>query len=65
MFRRLLNDTTGATATEYALLGGLVGIGLMSAAGAVGSQLGGTLDEAETALGDKEKKEKKDKKEKK
>lgn len=65
MLRRLLKDTKGATATDYALLAGLIGIGLVSSAGAVGSQLGGTFDEAEMALGDKDKKEKKDKKDKK
>lgn len=43
-FARFMNDESGATAIEYALLAGLIGVGIVTAAGSVGTEITGLMD---------------------
>ena len=40
LFARFLKDESGATAIEYALLAGLVGVGIVSAATTLSTEIG-------------------------
>ncbi|PKP63773.1 MAG: Flp family type IVb pilin [Alphaproteobacteria bacterium HGW-Alphaproteobacteria-9] len=50
LIKNFLNDEAGASAAEYALLLAVIGIGIVVAAGALGSAITGALNEAATAV---------------
>ena len=49
-FERFLKDESGATAIEYALLAGLIGVGIVGAASTVGTEITGLFDRIKTKL---------------
>ena len=44
MFRKLFSDESGATAIEYGLIAALIAVAIITAAGAVGTNLSGTFN---------------------
>jgi pilus assembly protein Flp/PilA len=44
MFRKLFSDDSGATAIEYGLIAALIAVAIITAAGAVGTNLSGTFN---------------------
>ena len=44
MIRKLFNDDSGATAIEYGLIAALIAVAIITAAGAVGTNLSGTFN---------------------
>ena len=44
MLKKLLNDTTGATAIEYGLMAALISVAAISAMGALGNSLVNTFN---------------------
>ncbi|HAT86028.1 Flp family type IVb pilin [Cohaesibacter gelatinilyticus] len=50
-FARFLNDESGATAIEYALLAGLIGVGIVAAAGTLEDAITALFNRIGTALG--------------
>lgn len=50
MFLKFLNDETGATAVEYGLIAGLIAIGLVAGATAVGESINTKFTEGAEAL---------------
>ncbi|MGF1462542.1 MAG: Flp family type IVb pilin [Maricaulaceae bacterium] len=51
LFARFLNDESGATAIEYALVAGLIALGIVAGAGALGDGISNSLNDVNTALG--------------
>ncbi|MCT4655804.1 MAG: Flp family type IVb pilin [Cohaesibacter sp.] len=49
-FKRFLNDESGATAIEYALLAGLIGVGIITAAETLGTNISTLFGTASTKL---------------
>jgi pilus assembly protein Flp/PilA len=45
-----LKDESGASAAEYALILAIVGIGIVTAAGALKTQIAGAMDRAATTI---------------
>ena len=52
IFARFLKDESGATAIEYALLAGLIGVGIVSSATALKGSITGLFSDIGTALQD-------------
>ncbi|WP_319483543.1 Flp family type IVb pilin [uncultured Cohaesibacter sp.] len=50
-FSHFLKDESGATAIEYALLAGLIGVGIVAAAGTLKDAIVALFGRIETALG--------------
>nr|WP_321454537.1 Flp family type IVb pilin [uncultured Cohaesibacter sp.] len=50
-FAHFLKDDSGATAIEYALLAGLIGVGIVAAATTLSSAITGLFEKISTALG--------------
>ena len=50
LFARFLKDESGATAIEYALLAGLIGVGIVAAAGTLEDAISGLFTRLGTAL---------------
>ena len=50
LFNRFVGCDSGATAIEYALLAALISVGIIGAAGAVGTQIETTFETIETEL---------------
>ena len=50
LFARFLKDESGATAIEYALLAGLIGVGIVTAAGTLEGKITSLFGEIGTAL---------------
>lgn len=50
LFSRFLDDKSGATALEYALIVALVSIALVAGARSLGIQIGGTFNTAKTTM---------------
>jgi pilus assembly protein Flp/PilA len=50
LLRRFVKNETGATAIEYALIGALIGVGIIAAARSLGSQVGTTFNTAKTTM---------------
>jgi pilus assembly protein Flp/PilA len=50
MIRRFLNDESGATAIEYALIAGLIFLAIVGAIIPIGASLSETFDEASAGL---------------
>jgi pilus assembly protein Flp/PilA len=50
LFARFANDESGATAIEYGLIAALIGIAIIAAATALGSQLASTFNTIDTAV---------------
>lgn len=50
LFARFRKDQSGATAIEYGLIAGLIAVGLITAAGAVGGSLETTFTSISSAL---------------
>ncbi|QZD87268.1 Flp family type IVb pilin [Qipengyuania psychrotolerans] len=50
MFKAFLRDESGASAAEYALILAVVGVGIVVAAGALGTAIGGAMDQATTDI---------------
>ncbi len=44
IFRRFMNDETGATAIEYGLIASLIGVAIIAGAAALGTSLNSTFD---------------------
>ena len=51
VFSRFVNDESGATAIEYGLIAGLIGVVIISAVSIVGTSIQGKFTEVSTALG--------------
>ncbi len=49
-FTRFMNDESGATAIEYALLAGLIGVGIVAAAGTLEDAITGMFGKIEKKL---------------
>ena len=49
-YRRFISTGDGATAVEYALLAGLIGVALITAVALMGDSVDSVLTEAQTAL---------------
>jgi pilus assembly protein Flp/PilA len=52
LFARFAKDESGATAIEYGLIAALIGIAIIVAATALGSQLSGTFSTIDSKLKD-------------
>ena len=50
MFKKLFNNTKGATAIEYGLIAALIAVAGITAFGAVGTSLQGTFNDAAAKL---------------
>jgi pilus assembly protein Flp/PilA len=50
LFARFMNDESGATAIEYGLIAALIGVGIILAATAVGTQLSSTFNVIESKI---------------
>lgn len=50
LFKRFAKDESGATAIEYGLIAGLIGVVIIVAVGAVGTKIEGKFNEIATAL---------------
>lgn len=50
LFARFLKDESGATAIEYALLAGLIGVGIVTAAQTLGGSITDLFGRIEAAL---------------
>lgn len=50
LFKRFVNDESGATAIEYGLIAALVSVALIAGAGALGTQVGTTFNTLNTKL---------------
>jgi pilus assembly protein Flp/PilA len=50
LIKNFLNDEAGASAAEYALLLAIIGIGIVVAAGALGTAISKSLNDAATAV---------------
>jgi len=50
LFARFANDESGATAIEYGLIAALIGVGIITAATSVGTEVSGTFDDVATSL---------------
>jgi pilus assembly protein Flp/PilA len=50
LFARFANDESGATAIEYGLIAALIGIAIITAATALGTQLSSTFQAINTEL---------------
>ena len=50
LFSRFVSDQSGATAIEYALIASGIGIAIIAAVNALGTQLGGTFTAIKTQL---------------
>jgi pilus assembly protein Flp/PilA len=48
--KKFLNDSTGATAIEYALIASLIAVALIGALSALGTRLSGEFSEVSSAL---------------
>ena len=44
LLKRFKNDESGATAIEYGLIAALIGVGIITAAGALGTSLTGVFE---------------------
>lgn len=53
IFARFAQDESGATAIEYGLIAALISVGIILAATALGTQLGGLFNGIANALGRK------------
>jgi pilus assembly protein Flp/PilA len=51
LFSRFVKDESGATAIEYGLIAALIGVAIIVAATALGSQLSGTFATIEAKVG--------------
>jgi pilus assembly protein Flp/PilA len=51
MLKRFLNNEDGATAIEYGLIAALIGVAIIVAVTAVGTNLSGTFDKVAAKLG--------------
>ena len=49
-FSKFLKDESGASAAEYALILAIVGIGIVTAAGALQDQIAGAMQRTATAI---------------
>ncbi|WP_163270629.1 Flp family type IVb pilin [Chelativorans alearense] len=50
LFARFLKDESGATAIEYGLIAALIAIGIITAAGLLGTEISETFDKARTEM---------------
>ena len=50
LFNRFVKCESGATAIEYALLASLIAVGIITAAGNVGTEITSTFEKVETEL---------------
>ena len=50
LFSRFLKDESGATAIEYGLIAGLIGVVIISAVGAVGGKVSGQFSKVASSL---------------
>lgn len=50
LFARFLKDESGATAIEYGLIAALISVGIIAAAGALGSSISGTFTTASESM---------------
>jgi len=50
LFNRFVKCESGATAIEYALLASLIAVGIITAAGAVGTEITSTFEKVEQEL---------------
>jgi len=50
LFNRFVECESGATAIEYALLAALISVGIIGAAGTVGTEISSTFADIETSL---------------
>lgn len=50
LIKNFLNDEAGASAAEYALILAIIGIGIVTAAGALGTAITGALNGAADAI---------------
>ena len=50
LFNRFLKDESGATAIEYALIAGLIGVVLVGVLGTLGGTIKGVFEEIDTGL---------------
>lgn len=50
LFSRFVKDESGATAIEYGLIAALIGVGIITAATALGGQISATFDSIKTTL---------------
>jgi pilus assembly protein Flp/PilA len=51
LFARFVKCESGATAIEYGLIAALIGVAIITAATALGTQLASTFDKVKTELG--------------
>lgn len=51
LFKRFAKDDSGATAIEYGLIAGLIGVVIIVAVGAVGTAIEGKFNAISSALG--------------
>lgn len=51
LFARFLKDESGATAIEYGLIAALIGVGIITAATTLGTELSETFTKVSTELG--------------
>jgi pilus assembly protein Flp/PilA len=49
-WKSFISDTSGATAIEYALIGSLISVAIVSGAGALGTNLGTSFTNASNAF---------------
>lgn len=50
LFARFAEDESGATAIEYGLIAALIGVGIITAATSVGTEVSGTFNDVATSL---------------
>lgn len=50
IMKRFVKDESGATAIEYGLIAALIAVGIITAAGLLGSQIAATFDEVRLAM---------------
>jgi pilus assembly protein Flp/PilA len=50
LFPRFLKDESGATAIEYGLIAALIGVVIITAVTAVGTEVKGTFEDVQTGL---------------
>lgn len=51
LFSRFAKDESGATAIEYGLIAGLIGVVIIGAVSAVGTSISGKFNEVSSSLG--------------
>lgn len=51
LFARFMKDESGATAIEYALLAGLIGVGIVAGTTTLGTSLDGFMNDIGTKVG--------------